>query len=241
VTAGPAAAAPRSGTTAVREVVFLWVACFAAILVCFPFSKSAAKVAATVGFLYLPLLAMRRRGEDYSDYGVSLRAWRADLKWFVVMSVVVLPLFAAGFAAFAHGLPLLPAPLAQLLAPYTSSWHPFRFRLPAQFGQWVVDQCFVVALPEEFFYRGYLQARLRDAWPRGRVLFGVRLGPAFFVTAALFALGHLAIFQVWRLGVFFPALLFGWMREKTGSVLGAAAFHAACNLTVLVLEESFYR
>lgn len=229
------------GTKAVREVLIIWGVCFAAILIAFPFSKAAAKVAATVGFLYLPLWAMRRRGEDYVDYGVSTRAWREDLKWFAILSAVVLPLFAAGFALFAHGLAFLPLPVAKLLAPYTSSWHPFRFRLPDQFGQWVIDQLFVVALPEEFFYRGFIQARLRDAWPRGRVLFGVRLGPAFFVTAALFALGHLAIFQFWRLGVFFPALLFGWMREKTGSVLGAAAFHAACNLTVLVLEESFYR
>jgi len=98
----------------------------------------------------------------------------------------------------------------------------------------------VVALPEEFFYRGYLQTRLRDAWPWGRVVLGVRLGPAFFLTAALFALGHLAIFQVWRLGVFFPALLFGFLREKTGTVIGAALFHALCNLAVLVLEASFY-
>ena len=46
--------------------------------------------------------------------------------------------------------------------------------------------------------------------------------------------------QVYRLGVFFPALLFGWMRERTGTVVGAAVLHACCNLLVLVLEASFY-
>jgi len=30
------------------------------------------------------------------------------------------------------------------------------------------------------------------------------------------------------------------MREKTGSVVGAAVLHACCNLLVLVLEASFY-
>jgi len=50
----------------------------------------------------------------------------------------------------------------------------------------------------------------------------------------------LAIFQVWRLGVFFPALLFGWMRERTGTVAGSALFHAACNLFELFLEASFF-
>jgi membrane protease YdiL (CAAX protease family) len=68
----------------------------------------------------------------------------------------------------------------------------------------------------------------------------VRLGPAFWWTAALFALGHLAIFQVRRLGVFFPALLFGWMREKTGTVMGAALVHGVANLLMLMLEASFY-
>src|SRR5713101_5207743 len=33
-----------------------------------------------------------------------------------------------------------------------------------------------------------------------------------------------------RLAVFFPALLFGWLREKTGTVLGATLLHAAFNL-----------
>ncbi len=225
--------------TALGEVFGLWAACFAAIVVTYVAYTPAAKPVATVAFLYLPLMAMRRRGEDYRDYGVTTRAWRLDLKWYLLMSAAVLPLFVAGYVGFAEALEHLPAALSRHLAPYSVPWH-FRPRLPDRFAEWVVDQTFVVALPEEFFYRGFVQTRLRDAWPQGRVLFGVRLGPAFFVTAALFALGHLAIFQVWRLGVFFPALLFGWMREKTGSVLGAAAFHATCNLAVLVLEASFY-
>ena len=233
------AAATRGSMPAVREVLLLWAACFAAIVVTYVTLTPYAKLVATVGFLYLPLWAMKRRGEDYRDYGVTLRAWRQDLKLFLLLSAIVLPLFVAGYALFAEGLARLPPRIAQHLAPYAASWH-FRPRLPDRFGEWVVDQLFVVALPEEFFYRGYLQARLRDAWPQGRMVLGARLGPAFFLTAALFALGHLAIFQVWRLGVFFPALLFGYLRERTGSVLGAALFHAVCNLSVLVLEASFY-
>jgi membrane protease YdiL (CAAX protease family) len=72
------------------------------------------------------------------------------------------------------------------------------------------------------------------------MLGGARLGRAFFLTAALFAVGHLAIFQVWRLAVFFPALLFGWMRERTGTILGSTLFHAYCNLLQLVLAASFF-
>jgi membrane protease YdiL (CAAX protease family) len=65
------------------------------------------------------------------------------------------------------------------------------------------------------------------------------VGPAFILTAVLFALGHLAVFQVWRLGVFFPALLFGYMRERTGTVLGSTLLHAIFNLYEMFLRESF--
>ncbi len=94
------------------------------------------------------------------------------------------------------------------------------------FGQLVI-----IALPEEAFYRGYLQSRLDDVWaPRWRVL-GATLGPGVFVASAIFAVGHLAtIHEPARLAVFFPALLFGWMRARTGGVGAGVVFHALCNI-----------
>jgi uncharacterized protein len=225
--------------TAVNEALTIWAVCFVAILITYAVVPAGAKLVATAGFLYLPLLAMRRRNEDYRDYGVSLRTWKQDLKLFAILFALIVPIFSAAYVGFSELLVALPPGLAKLLAPYATApqFHP---QLPDRFSEWVVDQLFVVALPEEFFYRGFIQTRLRDAWPEGRTFLGGRLGKAFWLTAVLFALGHLAIFQVWRLGVFFPALLFGWMRERTGSVLGAALLHACCNLLVLILEASFY-
>jgi uncharacterized protein len=227
--------------SAVQEVVGLWALGFLGIIIAFLLFRgtSIPKLVATVGFLYLPLIAMRWRDEDYRDYGLTLRAWRQDVKLFLLLSLLVGPLFFLGFAAWVELIPHLPPELARLLTPHSGPAH-FSPRLPPRFAEWVIDQVFVVALPEEFFYRGYMQTRLRDAWPGGRKVLGARLGPAFWVTAVLFALGHLAIFQVWRLSVFFPALLFGWMRERTGTVLGAALFHAACNLYIRFLEVSFF-
>jgi len=227
--------------SAVQEVVILWAAGFLGIIVSFLLfgGTSIPKLVATVGFLYLPLIPMRWRDEDYRDYGLSLRAWRQDLRLFLVLSLIVGPLFFLGFFAWVELVPQLPPELARLLTPHSGPGH-FSPRLPPRFAEWVIDQLFVVALPEEFFYRGYMQTRLRDAWPGGRKVLGARLGPAFWLTALLFALGHLAIFQAWRLSVFFPALLFAWMRERTGTVVGAALFHAACNLFVHFLEVSFF-
>lgn len=224
---------------AAKEAMAIWALSFVAIIIAFVIYRPAAKVVATLSFLYLPLLAMGVRGEDYPDYGVTLRHWRADLKWFFIFSAIITPIYVLGFVFYQEGLQVLPEWISRHLSPLTGKMA-FTFRLPNRFGEWVIDQFFVVALPEEFFYRGYLQTRLRDAWPGGKKLFGVRLGGAFWVTALLFALGHLAIFEVWRLGVFFPALLFAWMREKTNSVVGAALFHAFCNLLALVLQASFF-
>jgi uncharacterized protein len=232
-------AAERPPLSAVQESLFIWAASFTAILLAFAAAPPYAKLVATVSFLYLPVWAMNRRGEEYADYGVTTRRWRADVKLFLLFAAIVTPLFIGGFLVFFHLLPHLPADLRHALSPIQGMPH-FRPRLPPRFMEWVLDQLLVVALPEELFYRGFVQTRLRDAWPQGRMLFGGRLGPAFWLTAVLFALGHLAVFQVWRLGVFFPALLFGWMRERTGTVLGAALFHAYCNLLELTLESSFF-
>ncbi len=228
-----------SRLSAIQESVGLWAASFLAILAASAFLRGYAKLIATVSFLYFPLIAMNRREEDYQDYGVTLRRWREDLKLAALLFAVVVPIYFGGYALFAYLIGHLPRSVAGFVWPYGTIAH-FKPRVPAKLDLWLLDQLFVVALPEEFFYRGYLQTRLRDAWPQGRLFLGARLGPAFFLTAALFAVGHLAVFEIWRLSVFFPALLFGWLRERTGTVIGATGFHAACNIYELLLRASFF-
>lgn len=111
---------------------------------------------------------------------------------------------------------------------------------PGEAANEVLGQLFVIALPEEAFYRGYLQSRLDDVWsPRWRVL-GATLGPGWLVTAAIFALGHLAtVHNPTRLAVFFPALLFGWLRSRTGGIGASMTFHMLCNVYSQVLGRGF--
>jgi membrane protease YdiL (CAAX protease family) len=228
--------------SAVQEAFGVWGTSFAAILLATATVPAYAKLVATVSFLYLPLLPINRRGEDYQHYGVTLRHWRQDIRLAALLFALVAPLYFAGYLALAelpHPLPAWLAWLAPHLPPYGADGS-FKLRLPDRFELWALDQLLVVALPEEFFYRGYLQTRLRDAYPQGKVVFGARIGPAFLLVALLFAVGHLADFRGWRLAVFFPALLFGWLRERTGTILGSSLFHAACNLYELVLRASFY-
>ncbi len=89
----------------------------------------------------------------------------------------------------------------------------------------------MVALPEEVFYRGFVQTRLAPLFRRRARLLGASVGPHVVVASALFALSHLVtIAHPYRLAVFFPGLLFGWLRERTGGVLAPALLHAASNV-----------
>ncbi|HEY0463504.1 MAG TPA: MrtC family glutamic-type intramembrane protease [Polyangiaceae bacterium] len=101
-------------------------------------------------------------------------------------------------------------------------------------------QLLVIALPEEAFYRGYLQSALDEVYPaRFRVL-GAELGPSLLITSALFALGHLCTeFNPARLAVFFPSLVFGYLRARTRSVAAGLVFHALCNLFASYLGQSY--
>ncbi|MBX3262561.1 MAG: CPBP family intramembrane metalloprotease [Labilithrix sp.] len=138
-------------------------------------------------------------------------------------------------------------------------WHPrgaFALGLePMKALNDVFGQLVIIALPEEAFYRGYLQSRLDEAlpgfgWrtdpatgartPRRLRLFGASLGPALIVTSAIFALGHFAtIHDPARLAVFFPSLAFGFLRYRTKGIGAGVAFHAMCNVFSELLGKGF--
>ncbi len=105
----------------------------------------------------------------------------------------------------------------------------------------ILVQLLLVALPEEVFYRGYLQTRLDQIFPSTRRILGVEVSVmSLMVTSALFAFGHfVTVPSIQRLAVFFPSLLFGWMRKATGSVTAAVLFHAVCNVFVEIASR-FY-
>jgi membrane protease YdiL (CAAX protease family) len=104
----------------------------------------------------------------------------------------------------------------------------------------VLGQLLGVAFPEEAFYRGYLQSALDRAWPPERRVLGARLGAGLLVSSALFAAGHFLTEPVpGRLAVFFPSLVFGFLRARSGGVGSAILFHALCNLFASYLGRSY--
>lgn len=107
--------------------------------------------------------------------------------------------------------------------------------LPA--WNWWLEQAAIqlaaIALPEEMFFRGYVQGRLAPVFPQGRRLLGVPMGPAALLANLGFASVHLvAVPAPHRLLVFFPGLLFAWLRGRSNSAVSSAVCHACCNLAL---------
>lgn len=97
-----------------------------------------------------------------------------------------------------------------------------------------------VALPEEAFFRGYLQTSLHDRWKAEWRIGPIALTWGIVVSSALFAIGHFATEpHPARLAVFFPSLLFGVVRSATGGVGAAIFLHAECNLFSQWLAQGY--
>jgi hypothetical protein len=240
-----------------RDLVATWALCIGGLALAKlvslvePSGLLAANLAGVAAFLFiaLPDRKIHARGERWTEHGLpwwgpssprTWRAWGRGLGAALAVCAIVFPLFFAVFWAYGQALPHLPRWLASILAPYTLPPTP-HLRLPPRFALFAAVQLFVVALPEELFYRGFMQTTWAATDPaRGVRVLGARLGAGFFATQALFALGHLVVLQPWRLGTFFPGLLFGWLRERTGNVAASVLVHALSNILMATLEASFY-
>jgi hypothetical protein len=99
----------------------------------------------------------------------------------------------------------------------------------------------MVALTEEFFFRGFLQTELNRRMRRRVRFMGADLGWSLLIVSALFALGHLATsLHPARLLVFFPSLVMGYLRERTGNLLASILFHGASNILMELLLRLHY-
>lgn len=186
---------------------------------------------AAVLFLYLPPLLVRLRGgeRDFFDDLFSPEVWKRGALWAALAALVVFPPFVLGHYFW----------MTQVMH---MSWVGFRWAPPP--GGWLsfaLSQLLLVALSEEFFYRGYLFTRLNQEYLVRRSVLGVKLGPGWLIQALLFALGHFLVgFRLFRLNVFFPALLFGWLKVRSRSLTAPLLLHALSNL-LMSLVSGWYR
>jgi membrane protease YdiL (CAAX protease family) len=193
-------------------------------------------------FLVGPYLAARasRRPFDERAAGLYVGSVGRGARTLGLALAVTWPAFILGFFLY-YGV-VCGDRLA--LGGLCSRWHGaggVHWHLPDGFFLLALSQILVVAVPEEVFFRGYLLARFEERFPSRGKLWGAPVGWPLVITSALFAAGHFLVdFQPGRLAVFFPALAFGWMRSRSGSVAPGAVFHALCNLLSEFLHQSYF-
>lgn len=198
-------------------------------------------------FLYAPAVAGRWSGRafDYREAGLRLDPLGLNLRVLGVALAVSFPLFAVAFFVF-YGMVCGPhggliQPMFAALCPHWRGLAHGALRWPPELLTSALNQVIVVAIPEELFFRGYLMQRLDQRWPPARLVLGARVGRGLLLSSLLFAIGHLIVVpNPQRLAVVFPALVFGWMRARTGSIIPGALFHALCNLFADVLHTSYF-
>ena len=130
-----------------------------------------------------------------------------------------------------------------LFFPY---WHPpqhaFHLRFPEAPWSLLASHLLLVALPEESLFRGYFQTRLSDVWPRQVRVLGVSTPLyAWLMQAFGFGLLHALVdLNPARLVVFFPGLLFGWLRAWRGGIGAAIVVHALSNFYAETLVRGWF-
>jgi membrane protease YdiL (CAAX protease family) len=181
---------------------------------------------APVVWLLVPVAALVIRGESATDYGLTVR-FRPP-SWWTHLRLGALLLFCyaalhAWFVTTVLGQSFLPRPLPD----------------PTQLAIELVAEVMAIGIPEEAFFRGYLQKRWDLALGRPWTVFAASVGPGLLVQSAVFATCHLATGDVTRLRVFFFALLAGWLRARSDSIAAPAAYHAVANVWYRLVAQNF--
>lgn len=239
----PTPRAPETPRAILREVLLAFFAATAVAAVLYqlrviPFVKSNLHVGVALTFLGVADVLLRKRG-GLEAYGFRTEPRVLGLGLYAFGAFVVLPLFAIGFVLYSKWMCQY-AP--QLLAGSCYRVNHPLFRWPDGFLLQSAAQVIVVGLPEEVFFRAYIQGRLQDAWPPTKRLFGAPVGRALIVQAIIFGFGHVLVnFEVQGFSRILPGLAFGWLYARTRSVFAGTLFHATCNIVMELLVNTYYR
>lgn len=160
----------------------------------------------------------------------DFRGLLLDLRFFLVFSAIIFLPYVLVYIAYHNVIAALGDKIVQ-----------FSFNLPPRLPVEILTQIFVVALPEELFYRGYLQGTLLKRWPNHHFIFGLPVGKAVIITNLIFACAHLlGTWSILRLLTFFPGMLFSYLVYKNKNLVSAILFHATCNIVSMILYGSVY-
>ena len=172
-------------------------------------------VMTAVVLIYPPVILslLQKKQLGYLDVSIK-KINKAILTFFVVSVVIFLPAFLINH-------------FYQTILMHTA-FHEGRSEV---WGPFLLSQFLLVAFPEEFFFRGFLQEAFSDVLPKRMRFFGVEIGWGLVVVSLIFAFSHsLITLRAWHALIFFPGLVFGWLKEKTGTIWAGTLFHGTCNV-----------
>lgn len=254
----PIAFVPTTGRLALREVGLVYALVTVAAVVFtrlrgVPLAGDLVHLAVGATFLVTAIKLADREENGLQRHGIDLggllvreeplfAAMRAAFPSMLRETAVALAIVAVIFPPFAIGFWAYYAHVAPWVAPSVSpTIAHFAFRVAPDLGSFALAQVIVVGLPEEALFRGYCQTRLTDAFARTTKVFGVQVSlPALVLQSALFAFVHFAVdLDPQRLAVFFPGLLFGWVRAWRGGVGASILLHAMSNVYADILIRSW--
>lgn len=174
--------------------------------------------------LLVPWSILTIRRESFAEFGLHLEGFSRSLGTGLLFSLFLLTPYFVAFYIWS-GRPEVHFP----------GWHG-----SIRWLKLCLFQVFYIALPEEIFFRGYLQTRLNQVLGRPYAVLGARIGGGLLGAAAVFMLLHLVYaVNLWTLGILVPALIFGWLREKTGSITASTVFHALSNILLFTFQGKF--
>lgn len=188
----------------------------------------------------------------------------SNLQWFLIPCVLVIAALVPAWIAKRDFPPLgfradrlrmalttlLPTCLATLPTVYLGlrllAWWglPIPLRPVLAEGQdwttWLLYQFLYVAAAEEVFFRGYVQANA-TRWLRERRLSQpTQRWIAIGISAACFALAHVAVQgQIGSALTFLPGLIMAWLFARTGSLLASILFHGLANISYGIMAATF--
>ena len=173
----------------------------------------------------MPILVLWKRDRPIDFLDRNIKSFLKSFLTFLIAAVIIFP----PFLGLAH--------LWQIIIGGKQGFQ------AAPYPGWLnmtLFQLLLISLPEEFFFRGYFQSTIDLVFPKKWRFLGVDFGWGLVITAGVFAIAHTAVsYQWWHFSIFFPALLFGYLRLRTGSITAPVLFHAAANILMDWFTKSY--
>lgn len=218
----------QSGVRMLCETVAVTAAAILAIrlLVTSPAAHTA-WLAAPAVLVTAALVPTLIRKDEFAEIGLTVRQIRCALSVLSRVSAVVFPSLLLGIwilKSRGFQLPLRPA-------------------IPREHGWlgWLLYQFMYVAVAEEVFFRGYVQAnilKLADAlkWLQPRLQKAI----VILLSAACFAIAHIVVQgRMASALTFLPGLILAWLFIRTRSLLAPILFHGLANTGYCLMAAAF--